>query len=134
MPFAYQQVTERLKSFFSSRLDHTMCKPPVNLQPHKCPNVHRTRQFIFMIPVVPESSKLLTYINLGRPVVKNHDALVLLEVSLMNLILGISRESKCKLEALMDNIFILAFLHILQRLSTFRTNIFVRGILSIREV
>ena len=35
---------------------------------------------------------------------------------------------------LMNNIFILAFLHILQKLSIFRTNLFVRGILSIREV
>ena len=61
-------------------------------------------------------------------------ALVLLEVSLMNLILGISREIKWKVEALMDNIFILALLHILQKLLIFRINVLVRGILSIREV
>ena len=61
-------------------------------------------------------------------------ALVLLEVSSMDLILGISKEIKCKMEAFMDNISILAFLDILQKLSIFRTNLFVRGILSIREV
>ena len=31
MPFVSEQVTERLKSFFSSRLDHTGVKTPVNL-------------------------------------------------------------------------------------------------------
>ena len=50
--------------------------------------------------------------------------LVLLEVSLMKLILGISREIKWKMEALKDNSFILAFLYILQMLSIFRTNSF----------
>ena len=32
MPLVSKQVTERLKSFFSPRLDHTGFKPPVNLQ------------------------------------------------------------------------------------------------------
>ena len=73
MPFISQQVTERLKSFFSSGLDHTGCKPPVNLQADKGKNVHRTRQFISVGLVVPESPKLLTYIYLGQPVVKSHD-------------------------------------------------------------
>ena len=50
--------------------------------------------------------------------------LVLLEVSLMKLILGISREIRWKMEALKDNSFILAFLYILQMLSIFRTNSF----------
>ena len=50
--------------------------------------------------------------------------LVLLEVSLMKLILGISREIRWKMEALKDNSFILAFLYILQMLSIFRTNLF----------
>ena len=31
MPFVSDQVTERPKNFFSSRLDHTGFKPPVNL-------------------------------------------------------------------------------------------------------
>ena len=61
-------------------------------------------------------------------------ALVLLKVTSMNLILGISKEIKWKVEGLMDNIFILTFLHILQNLSSFRNNLFVRGIFSIREV
>ena len=61
-------------------------------------------------------------------------ALALLEVSSMNLIRWISKEIKWKVDALMDNIFILAFQHILQKLSIFQTNLFVRGILSIRKV
>ena len=61
-------------------------------------------------------------------------AVVLLEVSSMNLILGISKEIKWKVKALMDNIFILAFLHISQKLSFFWTNLFLREILSIRGV
>ena len=46
----------------------------------------------------------------------------------MNLILGISKEIKWKVEALMDKIFIL------QKLYIFRTNLFVSGIFSIRKV
>ena len=42
--------------------------------------------------------------------------LVLLEASLMNLILGISWEIKWKVQALMDNNFIIAFLRNLQKL------------------
>ena len=52
MPFISEQVNERLKSFFSSRLDHTGFKPPVNLQMGKDINVHRTRQFTFVVTVV----------------------------------------------------------------------------------
>ena len=44
MSFSSEQVTERIESFFSSRLDHTGLKPPVNLQADKGTNVHRTRQ------------------------------------------------------------------------------------------
>ena len=68
-----EQVTERLKSFFSSRLDHTGFKLPVNLQADKGTNVHRTRQFTSVVTVVLESPKLLTYIYLDHPVVKRHD-------------------------------------------------------------
>ena len=53
MPLVSEQVTERLKSFFSSRLDHTGFKPPVNLQVDKVINVHRTRQFTSLVTVVP---------------------------------------------------------------------------------
>ena len=134
MPFVSQQVTERLKSFFSSRLDHTGFKPPVSLQADKGKNVHRSRQFTSVLTVVPESPKLLTYIYLGQPVVKSHDGPGVTRSIIDELILGISKEIMWKVEALMDNIFILAFLHILQKLSIFRTNLFVRGIFSIREV
>ena len=134
MPFVSQQVTERLKSFFRSRLDHTGFKPPVIFQADKGKNVHRSRQFTSVLTVVPESPKLLTYIYLGQPVVKSHDGPGVTRSIIDELILGISKEIMWKVEALMDNIFILAFLHILQKLSIFRTNLFVRGILSIREV
>ena len=73
MPFVSEQVTERLKSFFSSRLDHTGFKPPVNFQADKGTNVHRSRQFTSVVIAVPESPKLLTYIYLDQPVVKSHD-------------------------------------------------------------
>ena len=43
MSFGSEQVTERLESFFSSRLDHAGLKPPVNLQADKETNVHRKR-------------------------------------------------------------------------------------------
>ena len=43
MLFLFQQVTERLKSLFSSRLDHTGCKPSITLQADKGKNVHRTK-------------------------------------------------------------------------------------------
>ena len=75
MSFVSEQVTERLKTFFSSRLEHTGFKTPVNLQADKGTNVHITRQFTSVVTVVPESPKLLTYIYLGQPVVKNHDGL-----------------------------------------------------------
>ena len=35
MAFVSEQVTEKLQSFFSSRLDHTGFKPPVDLQADK---------------------------------------------------------------------------------------------------
>ena len=134
MPFVSEQVTERLKSFFSSRLDHTGFKPPVNFQADKGTNVHRSRQFTSVIIAVPESPKLLTYIYLDQPVVKSHDGPGVTRSIIDELILGISKEIMWKVEALMDNIFILAFLHILQKLSIFRTNLYVRGMLSIRMV
>ena len=73
MSFVSEQVTEMLKSFFSSRLDHTGCKPPFNLQADKGANVHKTRQFTTVVTVVPEFPKWLTHIYLGQPVFKSHD-------------------------------------------------------------
>ena len=116
MPFVSEQVTERLKSFFSSHLDHTGFKLPVNFQADKGTNVHRSRQFTSVIIAVPESPKLLTYIYLDQPVVKSHDGPGVTRSIIDELILGISKEIMWKVEALMDNIFILAFLHILHNL------------------
>ena len=111
------------------------CKPPVNLQTDKGTNVHRTRKFTSLVTAVLESPKLLTIYNLASRKLKVMMALVSLKVSSsMNLILGISEQIKWKVKVLIDNIFILAFLHILQNLFIFWTYLFVRGILSIREV
>ena len=127
MPFVSEQVTERLKSFFSSRQDHTRFKPPVNLQSS---NAHRSRQFTSVLTVVTESPKLLTYIYLDQPVVKSHDGP------------GVTRNIIDELNSwdiqgdqVEDGSFYgqyLAFLRMLQKLSIFRTNLFVRGILSIK--
>ena len=56
MPMVSEQVTERLKSFFIYRLDHTGFKAPVNLQADKGINVHRTRQFTSVVTVIPNLS------------------------------------------------------------------------------
>ena len=122
MLFASEQVIEQLQSFFSSRLDHIGCKPPVNLQADKVANVHRTRQFTPVATFVPESSKLLTYMHFGQPLFKNHDGH------------SVTQSITDLLNSLMDSIFILAFLNILQKLFIFRTNLFKRGILSVRKM
>ena len=106
MPFVSEQVS-------------TGFKLPVNLQSDKGINVHRARQFTSVVVVVPESPKLLTYIYLCQPVVKSDDGPG---------VARISKEIKWKVEALMDKIFIL------QKLYIFRTNLFVGGIFSIREM
>ena len=122
MLFASEQVIEQLQSFFSSRLDHIGCKPPVNLQADKVANVHRTRQFTPVATFVPESSKLLAYMHLGQPLFKNYDDH------------GVTQSITDVLNSLMDNIFILAFLNILQKFFIFRTNLFKSRILSIGEM
>ena len=73
MPFVSDQVTERLKSFFSSRLEHTGCKPPVSLQADNGTNVHWTRQFTSVVTFILESPKFLTYIYPSELVLKSHD-------------------------------------------------------------
>ena len=94
IPFVSEQVTERLKSFFSSRLDHTGCKPPVNLQADKRTNIHRAGQFTSVMTVAPESSKLLTYMYLGQSVVKSHDGPGLTRSIINKLNSWISKEIK----------------------------------------
>ena len=94
MPFVSEQVTERLKSFFSSRLDHTGCKPPVNLQADKRTNIHRAGQFTSVMTVAPESPKLLTYMYLGQSVVKSHDGPGLTRSIINKLNSWISKEIK----------------------------------------
>ena len=122
MLFASEQVIEQLQSFFSSRLDHIGYKQPVYPQTNKGANVHRTRQFTLLATFATEPSKLLTYMHLGQPLFKNHDGH------------GVTLSIIDVLYSLMDNIFILAFLNILQKLFIFRTNLFKRGILSVREM
>ena len=122
MLFASEQVVEQLQSFFSSRLDHIGCKPQVNLQADEVANVHRTRQFTPVATFVPESSKLLTYMHLDQPLFKNYDDH------------GVTQSISDVVNSLMDNIFILAFLNILQKFFIFRINLFKRRILSIRKM
>lgn len=71
MSFLSEQVTERLKSLFRSRLDHTWCNPSVNLQANKGKNVYRKRQFTSVVTVVSKSPKLLTYVYLRHLTVKS---------------------------------------------------------------
>ena len=122
MLFASERVIEQLQSFFSSPLDHIGCKQPVYPQINNRANVHRTRQFTLLATFVTKSSKLLTYMHLGQPLFINHDGH------------GVTPSIINVLYSLMDNIFILAFLNILQKLFIFRTNLFKRGILSVREM
>ena len=90
-------------SFFSSRLDHIGCKALANLQADKETNAPKTRQFLSIVTVNPKSPKL-TYIYLGQPSVKGHHELNSWDI----------QRDQLKVEALISNIFILAFLHISQ--------------------
>ena len=48
-------------------------RPPINVQADKGTTSHRTRQFTFLVTVVPDSPDLLVFIYLGQPVVLQHD-------------------------------------------------------------
>lgn len=89
-----------------------------------------SHQLTSVVKTVLESPKLLTFIYLGQKVVKSHDDPDVTPSIIDELNSWIVREIKWKVKALMGNIFILAFLHILKKLSI-RTNLFVLGILSI---
>ena len=133
MPFVSEQASERLKNSLALAwvipgANHHLISRTIRGQMFtEQGSLHPWSQVIWIL------SKLITYKYLGQPAVKSHDALVLPEVSLMNLIIGIYSEIKWKVEAL-QNVFILAFLPILQKLSIVWTNLFVRGFVSMREV
>ena len=76
----------------------------------------------------------MLYIYLGQPLVKSHDGPGVTRSIINELNSWDIQEGQKKVEALMDNIFMLVFLHILQKLSIFPTDLFVHGILSIRKV
>ena len=64
MPIVSEQVTESIKSSFSSRLDHTGFKPPVNLQSKKGQQICDHSYY--------EISQIVN-LYVPWPVVKNHD-------------------------------------------------------------
>ena len=74
-PFVAAGVNRSLSNFFKTRLEKTGFKPPVNLQAAKGINYHRTRQFTYVVAIVPGSPTLITFIYMGQPVVKQHDGL-----------------------------------------------------------
>ena len=76
----------------------------------------------------------MLYIYLGQPLVKSHDGPGVTRSIINELNSWDIQEGQKEVEALMDNIFMLVFLHILQKLSIFPTDLFVHGILSIRKV
>ena len=76
----------------------------------------------------------MLYIYLGQPLVKSHDGPGVTRSIINELNSWYIQEGQKEAEALMDNIFMLVFLHILQKLSIFPTDLFVHGILSIRKV
>ena len=73
MPYVASQISARLKTYFSSTLEQTGYRPPVNVQADKGTNCHRTRQLTSCVTVVPDSPNLLNVLYLGQPVVKEHD-------------------------------------------------------------
>ena len=133
MPFVPEQASEQLKNSLAlawaipGANHHGISRTIRGQMFTEQGSLHQWSQVIWIL------SQLITYKYLCQPTVKSHDALVLPEVSLMNLIIGIYSQIKWKVEAL-HNVFILAFLSILQKLSIVWTNLFVRGFVSMREV
>ena len=72
-PYVSDEVHKRTASFLTTRLVQTGYLPPLNIQADKGTNVHRTRQFLSVITVIPDSDCLLGCIYVGQPVVKAHD-------------------------------------------------------------
>lgn len=72
-PYVSKEVNKRTKAFLNTRLLQTGYRPPLNIQADKGTNVHRTRQFMSVITVIPDSDSLLGCIYMGQPVVKAHD-------------------------------------------------------------
>ena len=76
----------------------------------------------------------MLYIYLGQPLVKSHDGPGVTRSIINELNSWDIQGDHVEGGSFDGKIFILAFLHILQKLSIFRTNVFVRGMLSIRVV
>ena len=64
----YEEIQNRLKTFFSSHLKQTGFKPSMNIAFDKSTYKHRPRQFVAAIVVIPDSENFLQPIALGTPV------------------------------------------------------------------
>ena len=72
-PFVAAEIHSRTTSFMITRSKKTGLLPPLNICADKGTNFHRTRQFITVVTVVPDSDEVLQVIYIGQPVVENHD-------------------------------------------------------------
>ena len=72
LPFVSESVASRLKKFLNGRLAQTGFQPPVKIIADKAPWKHRTRHFVMIMTVVPDSDTLLHAIYLGHPAIKAH--------------------------------------------------------------
>ena len=65
-------VKDNLKNYLKKPLSQTGFAPPVKVLADKATYKHRTRQFVGLTSIIPDSDDLLQYMFLGLPVVKLH--------------------------------------------------------------
>ena len=93
LPHFASKIDLRLKKFITTRLPQTGHIPAMNTSADKATYKHRTRQFVSLVTIIPDSPGLLQVIFVGIPVVKTGgtgDALC--------------RNWKCALDSLQVNI------------------------------
>ena len=65
-------VKDNVKDYLKKTLPQTGFAPPVKVLAEKATYKHRTRQFVGLTSIIPDSDDLLQYMFLGLPVVKLH--------------------------------------------------------------
>ena len=65
-------LKDNVKDYFKKPLPQTGFAPPVKVLEDKATYQHRTRQFVGLTSIIPDSDNLLQYMFLGLPVVKLH--------------------------------------------------------------
>ena len=65
-------VKDNVKCYLKNPLPQTGFAPPVKVLADKATYKHRTRQFVGLTSIIPDSDDLLQYMFLGLPVVKLH--------------------------------------------------------------